>query len=222
MDAHDIIQDRERFPSYLQKLLKERTRHVISSHGLTPSAVLVPICYRDEGFSVLLTRRSMNVQYHKGEVAFPGGSIEPSDNGPESAALRESWEEIGLRPEAVHVLGRLDDHVTLLGFHIVPVVGLIPGAYDFKINTETDSLFYVPLKAIVTDSVWQGEEYVKGQSSIMVYYLKVDNEIVWGATARILKHLADLIVGREIKSIPISPEARRFMEARLTHAYRGQ
>ncbi len=222
MNIYDILHDRKSFPLYLQKILKKRNRRVLSTQGLTPSAVLVPIYYKNGAFSVILTRRSMNVQYHKGEVAFPGGSIEPSDKGPEDAALREAWEEIGLRPESVYVLGKLDDHITLLGFHIVPIVGFIPETCEFRINSEADSLFYVPLETIVTDNVWQAEEYKAEKSKIMIYYLKVNNEIVWGATARILKHLTEIIAGRHLKNLPISPEAKRFMEERLIHAYSGQ
>ncbi|HQU03857.1 MAG TPA: CoA pyrophosphatase, partial [Acidocella sp.] len=103
------------------------------------SAVLVVL---EPGRGVWLTRRSNNLPAHAGQVAFPGGKIETFDASPEAAALREAWEEVGLPPKAVEILGRMDDHITGTGFHIVPVVGLVsPGVVFHPAAGEVAEIF---------------------------------------------------------------------------------
>ena len=93
--------------------------------GLRPAAVLVPLVWRLEGPTVLLTRRAENLPAHGGQVSFPGGKLEREDGSAERAALRETWEETGLEAGRVRLLGRPPDYVTITGFVVTPVVGMV-------------------------------------------------------------------------------------------------
>lgn len=212
MDPDKILSDKKAFKAYLKDLLSSRDRRVIPKDGLKPSAVLIPLCYKDGDPTVILTKRSMSVEYHKGEISFPGGGVEAGDKNIETTALREAKEEIGLSSDAVDVLGLLDDHISLLGFHMAAVVGMVPYPYKFEINSESETLLWLPLRHALKDTVWMAERKVWKEWSVNVYYLKTEVGVVWGATGRILKHLVDLIAGRKIAYGPLSQEAKDWVE----------
>ena len=113
---------------------------------LIPAAVLVPIVDRLEGLTVLLTRRTAHLASHAGQISFPGGRIEPDDLDPESAALRETEEEVGLGRDFVELAGRLDTYQTRTGYEITPVVGLVSPAFRLRLDPhEVAAAFEVPL-----------------------------------------------------------------------------
>ena len=93
--------------------------------SLIPAAVLIPLIERRGGFTIMLTKRSQNLTDHPGQICFPGGRIDSTDDGPEFAALRETHEELGLSSKRVEVIGELDIYVTGTGFHITPFVGIV-------------------------------------------------------------------------------------------------
>ena len=159
------------------------------------AAVLVPV-YGVAGEELLvLTRRTDRVEYHKGQIAFPGGVRDEGDAGPVETALRESWEEIGLRPADVEVLGQLDDHVTTTGFCITPVVGVIRySPYPFRPNPEeVAELFEVPLRWLL-DPAHMKSRTLQGRGEPVVdYFWEYRGHVIWGATGRILKGLVELL-----------------------------
>ncbi len=122
---------------HLKRNLSTRVKKTLTDKKLKPAAVLVPLFYDGNEFHILLTRRSENVPHHKGQISFPGGQPHKKDSDLLQTALRESWEEIGLKPEDVQVIGELDDTPTLTsGFIITPFVGIIPYPYSFKLNLQ--------------------------------------------------------------------------------------
>jgi len=192
----------------IQTKLTGRIRNEISVNGFKPSAVLVSICFIDCRPHIILTKRSMNVEYHKGEISFPGGHAEPGDASPVATALREAEEEIGLRPDDVSVLGQLDDYVTVFNFHITPIVGLVPWPYDYCINSESETLLFLPMEDILSDTTWMCEKVnIKGKE-FDLYCLELPDGVIWGATAKMLKHLAEIILDREPETKPISESAK--------------
>lgn len=141
--------------------------------------------------AIYFTERSRRLTHHPGQISFPGGRIEASDDGPEAAALREAREEIGLDPRHVRVLGRIERYRTVTGFSIVPVVGAIDaGARCRADQAEVSRLFHVPL-AIALDADYYRYRCIErlGQR-YRIYSLDHEGDHIWGATAAILATLA--------------------------------
>ena len=155
-----------------------------------PAAVLVPVVMGSEP-SVLLTKRTSHLTKHAGQISFPGGRIDPGDNGPEAAALREAEEEIGLEASSVEVLGRLTDHVTGTGYQITPVLAVIPAALTYRLSPhEVDAIFELPMRVVLDpDAPKRQRQHVRGVWR--EYWVWPHPEhFIWGATAAILVQLA--------------------------------
>lgn len=162
---------------------------------LIPAAVLVPIVHgsslHDSGPGVLLTKRASHLTAHAGQVAFPGGRIDPGDVSPEAAALREAQEEIGLPPERAELLGRLPDYVTGTGFRISPVLALLAGPLDLVANPEeVEAIFVLPLHVLLDPAAPERRraEFRGRMREFWVWPHEL--HYIWGATAAILVHLA--------------------------------
>ena len=181
----------------IAEILLNYSKRKITSGNLKSSAVLVPLFCREGQYYILFTQRSNEVEFHKGEVCFPGGTFQPGDISLLQTALRESEEEIGLKSEDVEILGELDDAITVTsGYVISPYVASIPHPYLFKVNPgEIKQIISVPLSAMMEEvSFRRGEDMqtIEGET-IPVYYYEYKGHIIWGATARILKQFIDLL-----------------------------
>jgi 8-oxo-dGTP pyrophosphatase MutT (NUDIX family) len=183
-------------PDFLRQRLAEHTPVVHTEWDARPAAVLVPL-YLDGGeWHVLFTLRTHLVDTHKGQVSFPGGRVDPEDRSRVETALREAEEEIGLRREDVSVLGQLDELLTVTQYHITPVVGVFPWPYSFVLSTaELSEVFGVPLAWLADPAhleIQQREPMAPGRK-IPVYYLHYGNYTIWGATARMLLNLIEVV-----------------------------
>lgn len=160
----------------------------------TPAAVLVPLVARPEGLTVLLTQRTAHLKNHAGQISFPGGRSEDHDDGPIATALRESHEEIGLAPERVDILGRLDDYVTVTNFRVTPVVGLVAPPFSLAPDPfEVAEVFEVPLAFVLDRSNHQRHTYkVKGRTRAY-WAMPWGERYIWGATAGMLVNLAEVL-----------------------------
>jgi len=162
--------------------------------ALAEAAVLIPIVLRPEGLTVLLTRRTEHLSNHPGQISFPGGRTEADDADAEQAALRESSEEIGLAPERVRLLGRLDDYITRTGFVVTPVVGLVTPPFNLELDAfEVDEAFEVPLAFLLDPQNHQRHSRMLYGKERFFYAMPYGDHFIWGATAGMLVNLSQVL-----------------------------
>ena len=157
---------------------------------LRDAAVLVPVVDTGAEARVILTRRTTRLRSHSGQIAFPGGAVDPEDGSPEAAALREAREEIGLEPGLVEPIGRLPQYLTVSGYRITPILSVVEPGFAIEINPdEVDAVFEVPLSFLMSEAnhrresrLWQGRER-------HFYTMPYQEWFIWGATAGIIRTL---------------------------------
>jgi 8-oxo-dGTP pyrophosphatase MutT (NUDIX family) len=156
----------------------------------TPAAVLIPLVERDTGITVLLTQRATTLKDHAGQISFPGGRIEPQDADAWHAALRETFEEIGLNSDLIEFAGYLPDHVVISGFRVTPVVGFVKPQFQLKIATaEVHDVFEVPLDYIFDAANHTFRQRKIGELTIDIHDIPYGERNIWGATAGMLMSL---------------------------------
>jgi 8-oxo-dGTP pyrophosphatase MutT (NUDIX family) len=174
----------------LHHVLGRRVRRSIdTAPPLIRAGVLIPLLTRGNEIQLLFTRRTDTVLTHKGQISFPGGQREDSDVETVETALRESYEEIGLEPSRVTVLGELDDVFTAVSsFVITPVVGLVEGGIDDLVLApdEVKSLLVVPVTQLLDSDVHTTETRSVGEQQYRIHYYTIGDDIIWGATGRIV------------------------------------
>jgi 8-oxo-dGTP pyrophosphatase MutT (NUDIX family) len=176
--------------------LAARERRVVPPGPLVPAAVLVPILDRDEPW-LLFAKRTDRVGHHRGQIGFPGGTVDPTDASMLDAALRECEEEIGLPRGAVEILGALDDSETVAtSFVITPFVGVVREPVRWQPDGhEIEKVIEVPYRALVDPDNVRVEHWVRDGVTRPIYFYDYQGETIWGATARILKQYLDLVEG---------------------------
>ena len=169
------------------------------------AAVLVPLVVREGGLTVLLTQRADHLNDHAGQVSFPGGREEPHDTDATATALREAYEEVGLDPARVEILGTLPDYMTGTGFRVTPVVGLVHPPFTVEADTlEVAEIFEVPLAFLMNPAHHEERvfRYEGGQRRFFAMpYPRAESAeaadregqvgghyFIWGATAAMLRN----------------------------------
>ncbi|MFZ1727089.1 MAG: CoA pyrophosphatase [Albidovulum sp.] len=160
--------------------------------ALCPAAVLVAFLDKPNGAEIILTKRSSRLKHHPGQISFPGGKVDAGDANPTAAALREAEEEIGLPIEAVEVFGEFPPHETVTGFAVSPIFGRVRHPFQTKSEAgEVDEVFAVPLSHLAEKGNYRVEgRHWRGQFR-RYYVVPYGPYYIWGATARILRALAD-------------------------------
>jgi 8-oxo-dGTP pyrophosphatase MutT (NUDIX family) len=158
--------------------------------GATPAAVLVAVVERPRP-TVILTLRPDTMRKHPGQVSFPGGRIDPEDDGPIAAALREAQEEIGLPPDAVEIVGIADRYRTITGFEVTPVVGVVPAGLPLAPHPgEVAALFEAPLDYLL-DPANQRLRQAEYRGVMRSYHeIEWEGRRIWGATAAMIVNLS--------------------------------
>ncbi len=176
-----------------QALPRRQKQHLVDTSRV-PSAVLLPIYYKEEQYYLLFTKRTEKVKEHKGEISFPGGAYQDEDSTLVNTALRECAEEIGLMADRVEVLGELDDAATQTSDYIIsPFVAFIPWPYQFKMDKEeVEEIIEIPISALLDgDCLRQETEIVDGKA-VTSYFYYYQGRVIWGATARILNQFLNI------------------------------
>ena len=193
IDVLNIGQLKQDLKALLSQREPKRIEDKVDTY--TQASVLLPLFIKDGHYWLLLMRRANTVEYHKGEVSFPGGVVDERDCNLESTAKRETFEEISVREEDIEILGQLDDMTTITSRFIVhPFVGTVPFPYEFNINRrEVEHLIEVPLQFFLDPSQprafsidYKGDTF---ETPAFIY----EGIVIWGATERILENFIRLI-----------------------------
>jgi len=167
-----------------------------SEKAIRPAAVLVPVIRRESGLTVLFTRRTAHLNDHAGQISLPGGRTEPGDAGAAETAMREAEEEIGLASERVEILGELPAYLTVTGYRVTPVVGLVTPPLDLRPDDfEVAEVFEAPL-AFLLDPANHQSNTVQFEGRERRYYaIPYRQYYIWGATAGMLMNLYAFLTG---------------------------
>lgn len=167
-------------------------QHTNKRDGM-PAGVLIPLRLQDWGWELILTRRSASLRHHPSQVAFPGGKPEPEDTNLADTALRETHEELGIEPEYVSIVSQMPSLNTHSGFRITPYIGILRPGYQIRPNPrEVESVLPLALRPFLNTSNYQNLTVKRGNKHIKVHFINQDKTLIWGATARVLYHLAEL------------------------------
>ena len=178
------------FRQALVESLARATPKSLSFQGYQRAGVLVPIVSIGGVYQFLFTKRTETVETHKGQVSFPGGVVDRRDRDIVETALREAWEEIGIRKEEVETIGVLDDLQTPTGFIITPIVGLITNPPTLSVNSlEVAEVFHIPVAFFADPANGRKEMRVIGGTQREVWYYETETHTIWGATAIIIRSL---------------------------------
>ncbi len=190
------------------KALGGRERAVIVRPELPIAAVLLLLAGPEGDYRVIFTKRTSKVEHHKGEISFPGGVREPVDKTLEQTALRETHEEVGVKPTDVKVLGAFDDIVTRSNIHVTPFVGWMAYPYEFKpFADEVAEILPVPLPhLLLPENIIDETREVDGKKFKMRSY-KYGDHIIFGATAMMVRRFLDIVYPGLAEPWQMSPRA---------------
>ncbi len=177
----------------LRAILARRPAIEIDAPQYRRAAVLVPLIRDGHEWSILFSRRSLNLAAHSGQIAFPGGGVEPGETF-EAAAVREAQEEVGIHGDAVELIGRLDDVVTNSGFLVAPFVGLVRERIKYVLHeAEVQEVFEVPVDALLARSQPDVQYVTFQEGRYPAYFYRYGDYEIWGLTGRMLKSFLDLV-----------------------------
>jgi len=183
--------------AYGDHRLNPDLKHLLLRDGLHDAAVLVPVVDHADGATVILTERSSRLREHSGQVAFPGGRIDPTDISPEDAALREAEEEIGLDRSMVEIVGRMPDYVTGSGYRIQPILSVVRPQFSLVLNAdEVEDAFEVPLSFLMDPVNHRRESRIWQERERFFYTMPYGERFIWGITAGILRMLYERLYAR--------------------------
>ncbi|WP_236709965.1 CoA pyrophosphatase [Longilinea arvoryzae] len=160
------------------------------------AAVLVPLLREGGEWHLLFIRRSVEVQDHKGQVAFPGGAIETEDADAIAAALRETREEIGLPESSIRVLGQMAARTTVTHYFVTPVVGVIPWPFAVRMQvSEVSRVFTIPLRWLAKPENHTRRDFVRpgGIRGMVDFFEDYDGELLWGITAAMTLEFLEIV-----------------------------
>jgi 8-oxo-dGTP pyrophosphatase MutT (NUDIX family) len=186
----------------LLTLPPEQVRQALAHHPcrrlecgtLRPAAVLLLFYRAAQGETVLFTRRADHLSHHAGEISFPGGRSQDSDGDRLATALRETEEEMGIVPGDVTVLGRLDDFISVYGYHVAPFVGTIAASYPYRVNRcEIAEVIELPVARLADPAIYHTENWEHGGRRFPVCFFNIEEHQVWGLTGAILRQFLQRI-----------------------------
>jgi 8-oxo-dGTP pyrophosphatase MutT (NUDIX family) len=194
LDQLHVSALRTRFSNPPVWTLEPCDQHLKSHDTVTfiSASVLLPIVLREQGLTMLFTQRAAALSNHGGQVCFPGGRVETFDQSAADTALRETEEEVGLKRQHIEVIGTLPEYVTVTGYRVTPVIGLVQPPFSVQADArEVAGVFEVPLAFLMNGMHHQRRQTppIDGQNSRRFYAIPYEDHFIWGATAAILRNL---------------------------------
>ena len=178
----------------IRETLARRQPVTAAPDGLMPAAVMLLLYPKDCDYCVLLNKRSMTVEHHKGEMSFPGGARDPDDSDFEDTARRETEEEMGIARDDITILGRLDDSVTRSNFLVKVFVGTIPYPYQFNPSShEIAEVVEIPVSVLRDPATLRWDSIIADGARTAVRSYGYQQHLVYGATAKILDQFLAII-----------------------------
>lgn len=177
----------------IMRTLEKHVPQRIEAESLQRAAVLLPLFKKDDEWHILFTKRSMNLPQHAGEVSFPGGALDEGEKAVD-AALRETFEEVGVHQKDVQILGRLNDLFTLTQYRVSPFVGVIPYPYKFSVSEhEIEEVFDVSVSALMDHSACRRGQWMFGGHPYPLFFFEGGKHTIWGVTGKILKQFLEIV-----------------------------
>ncbi len=196
LEIKNVLSLRENNTIFDAKIVGDK-RNIIKDFGSNNyklAAVLFPIIKIKEEYKVILTTRSENVLSHPGQVCFPGGRLESTDKNMIECAKREAFEEVGIEPNNIEIIGELDNCITGTDYSVTPIIGFIKGKFIPKIQEkEVADIFEVPINFFLDNSNRKIKNSEYKNKKYTYYEFQWRKKIIWGSTARIIVNFCDII-----------------------------
>lgn len=178
---------------YHQEALK-RVSHLNQSH-LRKASVLIGFVERPHGLNIIFTKRALHLKHHPGQVSFPGGKFEPSDEDLSHTALRETFEEVGIDQDQITIFGQMPELITVSKFTVTPFLAFISPDYKTVIDrNEVDEIFEVPANIVLDKQKLHSQKFQINNFSHRVFGLSYKQHFIWGMTAQIIQAMQNHIM----------------------------
>jgi 8-oxo-dGTP pyrophosphatase MutT (NUDIX family) len=181
----------------IEAIGRQHPKRALPLESFTAAAVLIPVFLKNGEPHLLFTKRTSTVRHHKGQISFPGGAMDPGDGSLAATALRETHEEIGVKPADVKLLAELDDMITPTLYRVTPFVGIIPYPYGFEINAdETEELIEVPWTHLNDPTHHRVGTKTFANRTYEIHYYDYQHHTIWGVTGHIVRGLLEKLKDR--------------------------
>jgi len=199
-------------PQSLYSLVRENLNYrEIKTYKFTnvsykKAAVIIPIFFKDQEAHLLFTKRTEKVEHHKGQISFPGGTYDSGDSDLKDTALRETWEEMGIKANDITILGRTDNFLTNTNFMVSPFVAHFPYPYPFIVNEdEISGVLEVPISHLVNPDIFKIQKWKRNGILWDVHFYEFNGENIWGVTGFLLSNFLSLVFGlSRMNNFPVS------------------
>lgn len=197
-DIQKYLSDPQRLYTIISENLDNRDikTYKYADVPLKNAAVIIPIFFKDQEAHLLFTKRTNKVEHHKGQISFPGGMQDTNDNDLKETAMREIWEEMGIKAKDITILGRTDNFLTNTNFMVTPYVAHFPYPYPYIVNEdEISSVFEVPLSYLLNPVIFRIEKWKRNGVLWDVHFYDYYGENIWGVTGFLLSNFLSIVFG---------------------------
>lgn len=186
--------------THIETTLKNREQKsfIYKDGPSRPAAVLIPLFFKNDQAYILFTKRTDKVATHKGQISFPGGSMDETDPDLLYTALRETDEEVGIQSGDVNVLGQTDIFLTNTEFLVTPFVGTYEVPYNYQVNPgEIERLIEVPLLHLLRNDIFRLQQIKRNGYNWNIHYYQFEGDVIWGVTGFLLSNFLSIVFGLE-------------------------